>query len=144
MVGETVVSLAVELRADDCCPIVDSPVALADVVVVVPIVSLVVDLQLVAVVDETVVLLAVELRADDCCPIVDSPVALADVVVPVPIVSLVVDLQLIAVVGAVVVSLLVELRADVCCPMVVSLSGACRYVVLPDAGCTLSVVDAAA
>ena len=43
MVGETVVSLAVELQADDCCPMVVSAVVLADVVVPVPIVSLVVD-----------------------------------------------------------------------------------------------------
>ena len=43
MVGKAVVSLAVELRADDCCPMVVSPVVLADVVVPVPIVSLVVD-----------------------------------------------------------------------------------------------------
>ena len=43
MVGETVVSLVVELRADDCCPMVVSPVVLAGVVVPVPIVSLVVD-----------------------------------------------------------------------------------------------------
>ena len=77
MVGETVVSLAVELRADDCCPIVDSPVALAGVVVPALVVS-----SIVAVVDETVVLLWV----NDCCPIVDPPVALADVVLPVPVI----------------------------------------------------------
>ena len=52
MVGETVVSLVVELRADDCCPIVDSPVALADVVVPALIVS-----SIVAVVGAVVVLL---------------------------------------------------------------------------------------
>ena len=38
MVGETVV-----LRADECCPVVVSPVVLADVVVPVPVVSFVVD-----------------------------------------------------------------------------------------------------
>ena len=43
MVGETVISLAVELRAEDCCPMVGSAVVLVDVVVPVPIVSLVVD-----------------------------------------------------------------------------------------------------
>ena len=37
------VSLAVELRADDSCPVVVSPVVLADVVVPVPVVSFVVD-----------------------------------------------------------------------------------------------------
>ena len=43
MVGEAVVSLAVELRADDCFLMVVSPVVLADVVVPVPVISLVVD-----------------------------------------------------------------------------------------------------
>ena len=91
MVGEAFVSLAVELRADDCCPIVDSPVALAGVVVPALVVS-----SIVAVSGAVVVLLWV----NDCCPIVDSPVVLADVVVPTLVVP-----SIVAVVDAVVVLL---------------------------------------
>ena len=43
MVGETVVSLAVALRADDSCPVVVSAVVLADVVVPLLVVSFVID-----------------------------------------------------------------------------------------------------
>ena len=42
MIGETVVSLAVALRADDSCAVVVSPVVLADVEVPVLVVSFVV------------------------------------------------------------------------------------------------------